>query len=172
MKNKDKNFEHDLGGLSRLENLSGMEMKPKASYHVILHREDLNLENKDLDIGEINTTSFKSSSLTREQLNRAEIILFVDKNNEIKTIKSKYYSPPNSFIQQVSNLKLVKVTTPRIFLEWTNTETGRDKNMKYERVVNDSGYVYYVNFYNESMLVFSEELFFKTLEEMYQSLVK
>jgi len=71
------------------------------------------------------------------------------------------------FKKQVSNLKIVTVIKPRIYLQWDNTEKGRDKNNCYERI--EDIYVRYINTHNPSMVIINGDRFFKTLEEMYMS---
>lgn len=54
-----------------------------------------------------------------------------------------------------------------MYLQWINTEKGRDKHDYYERI--EDVYVRYVNTHNPSMTVIRGDKFFKDLEEMYQS---
>jgi predicted GTPase len=54
-----------------------------------------------------------------------------------------------------------------VYLQWINTEKGRDKHDCYERI--EDVYTRYVNTYNPSMIVIQGNKFFKDLEEMYQS---
>jgi hypothetical protein len=71
------------------------------------------------------------------------------------------------FKKQISELKIVTVTKPRVYLKWINTEKGRDKYDCYERV--EDVYVRYVNTHNPSILVIQGDKFFNDLEEMYHS---
>jgi hypothetical protein len=71
------------------------------------------------------------------------------------------------FKKQVSELKIVTVTKPRVYLQWINTEKGRDKHDCYERI--EDVYIRYVNTHNPSMTVIQGDKFFKDLEEMYHS---
>ena len=72
-----------------------------------------------------------------------------------------------NFKKQVSDLKIVTVTKPRVYLQWINTEKGRDKNECYERIEDIS--IRYVNIHNPSMVIIQGDKFFKDLEEMFQS---
>ena len=71
------------------------------------------------------------------------------------------------FKKQVTGLKIVTVTKPRVYLQWTNTEVGRDVFDCYERV--EDIYVKYINTHNPSMVISQGHTFFTDLEEMYQS---
>jgi hypothetical protein len=70
------------------------------------------------------------------------------------------------FKKQVSELKIVTEIKPRVYLQWINTEKGRDKHDCYERI--DDDYIRYVNKHNPSIIVIQGDKFFKDLEEMYQ----
>lgn len=69
------------------------------------------------------------------------------------------------FEKQVKNIKIHIINNPRIFIEWNNTEKGRDEHECYERF--DKGLICYVNFYNPNIKVFKDDAFFNELEEMY-----
>ncbi len=71
------------------------------------------------------------------------------------------------FKKQVKDLQIVTITKPRVYLKWSNTEKGRDKNDTYERI--DDVYVRYVNIHNTNHSIIQGDTFFKTLEEMYHS---
>lgn len=71
------------------------------------------------------------------------------------------------FKEQVSQIKITEVRKPRFYLSWINTENGRDKDERYERV-DDSGYVYYINSHNTDDITDKNNSFFKVLEDMYQ----
>ncbi len=70
------------------------------------------------------------------------------------------------FKSQVTNLKIVTVT--RTYLQWNNTEEGRDKYDCYERV-DDNGYIRWANTHNTLTSIISGDKMFDILEEMYQS---
>lgn len=70
------------------------------------------------------------------------------------------------FIKQVSNLKYKVVNIPRHYIQWDNTESGRDKKQCYERESNNS-YIRYVNTYNPNITVIPGEPFFDVLETLY-----
>jgi len=74
------------------------------------------------------------------------------------------------FIKQITNLNIVTVTKPRVFIQWQNTEKGRDKYNCYERIA-DFCLIRYVNTHNPSSTIIEGDDFFKTLEEMYKSKV-
>lgn len=76
------------------------------------------------------------------------------------------------FIDQVSDLKILTNREPRVYLEWTNNEKGRDKHEKYERIIINKNYIVYTNTYNTSKSITYGDVFFNTLEEMYQGLLK
>lgn len=71
-----------------------------------------------------------------------------------------------NFKKQVSGVKIVTVTKPRVYLQWTNTEKGRDMHECYERI--EDVYIRYINTHNPSMTIIQGDKFFKDLEEMYQ----
>jgi predicted GTPase len=71
-----------------------------------------------------------------------------------------------NFKKQISELKIVTVTKPRVYLQWANTEKGRDKHNCYERV--EDVYIRYINTHNPSMVVIQGDKFFKDFEEMYK----
>ena len=70
------------------------------------------------------------------------------------------------FIEQVKGLKIVTITKPRTYLQWTNTEEGRDKLDCYERV--ECGYVRWENKYGKAISIISGDSMFDVLEEMYK----
>jgi hypothetical protein len=72
------------------------------------------------------------------------------------------------FKSQITNLKIVTVTKPRTYLQWNNTEEGRDKYDCYERI-DEKDYVRWVNTHNTSTSIISGDRMFNILEEMYQS---
>lgn len=71
------------------------------------------------------------------------------------------------FKKQVSELKIVTVTKPRVYLQWKNNEKGRDNYSCWERIEDD--YIRYINTHNKKMVLTQNDKFFKVLEEMYQS---
>lgn len=72
-----------------------------------------------------------------------------------------------NFKKQVTGLKIVRTTKPRLYLQWTNTEIGRDVFDCFERV--EDIYVKYINAHNPSSVITQDHTFFIDLEEMYQS---
>jgi len=76
----------------------------------------------------------------------------------IKIINMKEY------LKQVKNIKIITDKTPRVYLQWNNTEDGRDKIEQYERI--DKNGVRYVNIHNPAMIVYTGK-FFEVLEEMF-----
>lgn len=75
------------------------------------------------------------------------------------------------FENQVKNVKVTIDTRPRVFLNWENTEEGRDKKDCYERI-DLGGTIIYVNTYNRNSSVLPGEPFFYKLESMYESASK
>ncbi len=75
------------------------------------------------------------------------------------------------FENQVKNVKVTIDTRPRVFLNWENTEEGRDKKDCYERI-DLGGTIVYVNTYNRNSSVLPGEPFFYKLESMYESASK
>ena len=75
----------------------------------------------------------------------------------------------SDFIKQVKDLKVVVVKKPRTYIQWTNTEPGRDKTDCYERI--DNLYLRYVNTNNKSSDVTKDNKFFYILEELYQKAI-
>ena len=70
------------------------------------------------------------------------------------------------YIKQAADVKIRTVVTPRIYVQWVNTEKGNDEVESYERI--ESPYVYYVNNYNRKMIISRTDKFFDTLEELYR----
>lgn len=75
------------------------------------------------------------------------------------------------FENQVTNVRVTFDTRPRVFLNWENTEEGRDKKDCYERI-DLGGTIVYVNTYNRNSSVLPGEPFFYKLESMYESASK
>ena len=75
-----------------------------------------------------------------------------------------------NFIDQITDVEVTVITTPRVFVKWKNTEEGRDKTDCFERVVffknDDIERVYYVNTNNRQYAYYSGE-FFDMLEYLY-----
>ncbi len=74
-----------------------------------------------------------------------------------------------NFKEQISDLKIVTITKPRVYLQWINTEKGRDKYDCYERI--EDVYVRYVNTHNPSLVTIKGSEFFNELEELYKCAV-
>jgi hypothetical protein len=70
------------------------------------------------------------------------------------------------FEKQVTDVKLVIETKQRVYIKWTNTEEGRDKNDCYERV-DIGGTIIYINTYNRNSSVIKGHPFWDKLETMY-----
>ena len=70
------------------------------------------------------------------------------------------------FEEQAKDIRIIKVTQPRTYLKWTNTEEGRDKQESWERI--EGSYVVYINDYNRTESVIEGE-FFDTLEKMFHN---
>jgi len=70
------------------------------------------------------------------------------------------------FEEQITDVKLVIDTTPRVYVKWNNTEEGRDKNDCYERIVIGET-VIYINTYNRNSSVICGHPFWDKLEKMY-----
>jgi hypothetical protein len=70
------------------------------------------------------------------------------------------------FEEQVTDVKLVIDTKPRVYVKWTNTEEGRDKNDCYERM-DIGGTIIYINTYNRNSSVIKGHPFWDKLETMY-----
>ena len=64
------------------------------------------------------------------------------------------------FEEQVKDLKVITITETRTFIQWTNTEEGRDKHDCYERI-NSGGEIFYVNKYGKKSFVHKNDVFFK-----------
>lgn len=72
------------------------------------------------------------------------------------------------FEDQVADLRVVTITEPRTFIQWVNTEQGRDSNDCYERI--DSGLaVYYINKRGNGDCIGEGDEFFNVLESMYNN---
>lgn len=75
-----------------------------------------------------------------------------------------------NFIDQITDVEVAVITTPRVFVKWKNTEEGRDKTDCFERVVffenDDIERVYYVNANNRQYAYYAGE-FFDMLESLY-----
>jgi hypothetical protein len=69
------------------------------------------------------------------------------------------------FIDQVTDIKIVTITEPRVYLRWQNSESGRDKFECYERKTYFD--VVYVNVHNPDFTYNHRSKFFKVLEDMY-----
>ena len=72
------------------------------------------------------------------------------------------------FEEQLTDVKLVVDTRPRVYISWTNTEEGRDKKDCYERI-DVCGNVHYINTYNRNSTVYPNNPFWHILEKMYNS---
>lgn len=59
-------------------------MKPEYRPHILLTRDDLNRESRNKAIGEIQIYDFRHSSITLEDYNRADSVIF----SETKTLKN------------------------------------------------------------------------------------
>jgi len=62
----------------------------KVKKFIELNRDDLTKFNKLLPIDKVTFYDFKSSVIAREEINRAEIIIFKDDDNKIKELKNRY----------------------------------------------------------------------------------
>jgi hypothetical protein len=76
-----------------------------------------------------------------------------------------------NFEEQVKDLKVFTVTEPRTFIEWVNTEKGRDKHNCYERI-SSYGNTFYVNKNGKTHIINKNDDFFKILENMYNNFNK
>ena len=77
-------------GLTRADLMQrGVEIDKKNLW-LGLTRADLIKNKKDLPFDEINAHDFKSSSLSREQFNKTDIIVFQDDDAKLKYIKERY----------------------------------------------------------------------------------
>lgn len=70
------------------------------------------------------------------------------------------------FKEQITDFKVSIDRTPRVYLRWTNTESGRDKTDSYERICNEN-LTYYINCDNRNSVICEGNPFFDTLEELY-----
>ena len=75
------------------------------------------------------------------------------------------------YIEQISSPKIVKETIEQVYLKWINTEDGRDKFQKYERISSMDN-VYYVNIFNRKAVILPGTSFFDILEEIYYDCIK
>jgi|688.fasta_scaffold52260_14 hypothetical protein len=71
------------------------------------------------------------------------------------------------FQEQIKNVELLISTMPRVYLKWTNTEEGRDKQDCYERFVFGEEIIY-KNILGKSNTVQQGQPFFNTLENIYK----
>ncbi len=70
------------------------------------------------------------------------------------------------FEEQIKDLELFIDTTPRVYIKWNNTESGRDKNDCYERISN--GYhAIYINTNNRNNIITQNNKFWNVLESLY-----
>lgn len=69
------------------------------------------------------------------------------------------------FEKQLRNVKVSEIITTREFISWENTEEGRCKTDRYERI-SDGRITYYVNCNNRNSAIYHGE-FFDLLEEIY-----
>ena len=75
------------------------------------------------------------------------------------------------FEEQITNVEVIVDRTPRVYLKWTNTEEGRDKNDCYERITIDVNTPYYVNTHNRNSLIMYGHPFWDKLEKMYNDTI-
>lgn len=75
------------------------------------------------------------------------------------------------FEDQITNVRLVIDTTPRVYVKWNNTQDGMDKHDCYERVVIGET-VIYINTYNRSSSVIRGHPFWDKLEKMYNGALR
>jgi len=94
-------------------------------------------------------------------------------------IQNDFYSKKNNvnlkkqmknFEEQIINLELVVVNTPRTYIQWENTEFGRDKKDSYERI-DIGGTIIYVNVLNRNSSITKDHPFWNTLEKFYSDLL-
>ena len=72
------------------------------------------------------------------------------------------------YIDQIENVKVRIETNPRVFVEWNNTEEGRDKKESYERVsAFNEAFISYTNQYNPNLKIYKGDSMFDVLEEIY-----
>jgi len=57
---------------------------------IALTREDLRRDKEDVSINDITLYDIKSNVMTREEINRANFIVFVNNDNKIKVLKKRY----------------------------------------------------------------------------------
>jgi len=70
-----------------------------------------------------------------------------------------------AYIDQTTDVKLIVKTNPRYFVQWNNTEKGRDSIECYER--ENNSYIRYINVNNPNMTIIRGDKSFDTLEELY-----
>lgn len=71
------------------------------------------------------------------------------------------------FEDQIHNSEIIIDRTPRVYLQWENTEAGRDKVECYERVtINNT--ILYINRFNRSSTIINGQPFFDVLEKIYE----
>jgi hypothetical protein len=85
-------------------------------------------------------------------------IVFMNHNKNNKKMK---------FEEQIQDVELVIVTTPRVHVKWTNTEQGRDKQDCYERFVFGEEIIY-KNILGKNTTVKQGQPFFNTLENIHK----
>jgi len=73
------------------------------------------------------------------------------------------------FINQIEDPKIRSVHS--VIIEWKNTEDGLDKTSAYYRK-HVGNQVIYENVFNENLWIMPDNPFWKTLEEIYQSVLK
>lgn len=75
------------------------------------------------------------------------------------------------YIDQVKNVIVFEDTVTTTYLDWENTESGRNECTTYA-VKNFAGQRYYEAVGGKSHLIFEKDKFYETLEKMYLSIRK
>jgi len=67
-----------------------------------------------------------------------------------------------NYIDQITNVKVIQRTKKHTFVQWNNTESGRDKTDMFERIDNT-----YINQHNKDHIIYKGNPFYDTLEKIY-----
>ena len=75
-----------------------------------------------------------------------------------------------NYNKKVSNLKIVIVNRPRIYLSWNSTKKSINKYDCYERIKN--GDIRWISQYDRTTLIIRGDKMFEILEKMYKKALK
>ena len=75
-----------------------------------------------------------------------------------------------NYNKKVSNLKIVIVNRPRIYLSWNNTQKGINKYHCYERIKDSD--IRWINQHDKAISIINGDKMFKILEKLYKKALK